>query len=426
MAARSPQEGGLLLVRVLMTNRMMARSRHWDTRLISLRPKGLVISTEVDSKTMENRCGRTARGLVFHPGSSRGIWQHGGLVNVPVPLAELETIRGQESALPSSNLRTSRPEAMSLIVSATVNDVELGEKTLNRRATSDPLITLDEKFVEFIPAEDIVCCLPPIVPSSSIFQLQIMQHDHGFGSSLIHLEIDAKTQAARELWVSGIQEIMASRMQRHVETTQIQGGHTFCSKLVSLANEWLDWFRFPVRFLLRITIPDMKSLANRQWYIVSFIVSMCWLAFFSFCVVNVCDILHDKFNISTSVLGMTVAAIGTSLPNVASCVAVAKQGKTAMAIANALGANIQNVFLALAIPWMINSIGSGPVPASEQDLTSATVSMIVTLAILICLVLCSRCALPKWAGALLLATYFVYFTITLIQQFKCSAWPFCT
>ena len=44
--------------------------------------------------------------------------------------------------------------------------------------------------------------------------------------------------------------------------------------------------------------------------------SMAWLALFSFCVVEVCDIIAYEFDISVTILGFTVAAIGTSFPNV--------------------------------------------------------------------------------------------------------------
>merc|ERR1711965_321046 len=87
--------------------------------------------------------------------------------------------------------------------------------------------------------------------------------------------------------------------------------------------------------------------------------SMVWLAIFAFGVIEICDQLHKHFGISTQILGFTVAAVGTSFPNVISCIAVSKQGRTGMAIANALGASIQNVFLALALPWTIRSATQG-------------------------------------------------------------------
>merc|ERR1719498_47443 len=119
--------------------------------------------------------------------------------------------------------------------------------------------------------------------------------------------------------------------------------------------EWVEWFQFPVKFLLRITIPDVKNEKWRRCMPMSFFMSMFWLALFSFCVVSVCDIIAYEFHISVAILGFTVAAIGTSFPNVISCIAVSRQGKTSMAIANALGANIQNVFIALALPWFFKA-----------------------------------------------------------------------
>ena len=61
-----------------------------------------------------------------------------------------------------------------------------------------------------------------------------------------------------------------------------------------------------------------------------------------------------------NVLGFTVAAAGTSFPNVFSGMCVARQGKAGMAVANALGANVQNVFLALAIPWTVQAVFMEP------------------------------------------------------------------
>merc|ERR1712151_905074 len=107
--------------------------------------------------------------------------------------------------------------------------------------------------------------------------------------------------------------------------------------------------------------------------------SMVWLAIFAFGVIEICDELHAHFGISTQILGFTVAAVGTSFPNVISCIAVSKQGRTGMAIANALGANIQNVFLALALPWTIQAIFQGPFIVTTGNITSSVVSMFVTL-----------------------------------------------
>merc|ERR1712007_213693 len=141
-------------------------------------------------------------------------------------------------------------------------------------------------------------------------------------------------------------------------------------------------FQQPVKLMAELTIPDMDNPALQRWYPVAFVMSMAWLAVFAYLVVAACDGIHNDFGISNSILGFTVAAAGTSFPNVFSGMVVSRQGKTTMAVANALGANVQNVFLALALPWMIQScfIVHGAFPMPVSNLEAQIAAIFVTLA----------------------------------------------
>jgi Ca2+/Na+ antiporter len=66
-----------------------------------------------------------------------------------------------------------------------------------------------------------------------------------------------------------------------------------------------------------------------------------------------CNYLGDFIGASPIVMGLTVAAIGTSFPNLWSSILVARQGYGNMAICNALGSNIFNLNIALGLPWFI-------------------------------------------------------------------------
>lgn len=153
--------------------------------------------------------------------------------------------------------------------------------------------------------------------------------------------------------------------------------------------------------------------------------SMVWLAIFAFAVIEICEELHKHFGISTQILGFTVAAVGTSFPNVISCIAVSKQGRTGMAIANALGANIQNVFLALALPWTIQAFANGGSFALKCDgLVASVMWMFGTLALMCIIILAARCRMPRWAGASFLVIYCVYLTTQLGSEIThCQSWP---
>merc|ERR1719236_103551 len=85
-----------------------------------------------------------------------------------------------------------------------------------------------------------------------------------------------------------------------------------------------------------------------------FVGAMCWLAIFSYFMLEIAEQIHCNINaIPNAFLGITVCAVGTSFPNAVASIIMAQQNKPAAAIANALGSNVQNVFLAMAMPWVI-------------------------------------------------------------------------
>lgn len=101
---------------------------------------------------------------------------------------------------------------------------------------------------------------------------------------------------------------------------------------------------------------------------------------------------------------------------------MAKQNAPAAAIANALGSNVQNVFLAMALPWVIYGAQTGPIPMQVDGINEGIVWMMGTLLILIIFVLMpTMCSLSKVYGYILVMLYFVYLVITSGETF--GWWP---
>merc|ERR1712099_130951 len=195
-----------------------------------------------------------------------------------------------------------------------------------------------------------------------MFTLHIFPHEDVKGEveygRLLTVEFHTKDESVHTQWVNQL----CSRLK--VRTRREAADHAPAKTWSMVAMDVVAWFQQPVKLLAELTIPDMDNPALQAWYPVAFVMSMAWLAIFAYLVVEACDGIHNDFGISNSILGFTVAAAGTSFPNVFSGTVVSRQGKTTMALANALGANVQNVFLALALPWMIQScfIVHGPFP----------------------------------------------------------------
>jgi sodium/potassium/calcium exchanger 2 len=71
------------------------------------------------------------------------------------------------------------------------------------------------------------------------------------------------------------------------------------------------------------------------------------------------EVLNGIMRIPEIVIGLTILAAGTSLPDTLSSVIVARKGLGDMAVANAIGSNVFNVLFGLGMPWTIWILYSG-------------------------------------------------------------------
>lgn len=73
-------------------------------------------------------------------------------------------------------------------------------------------------------------------------------------------------------------------------------------------------------------------------------------------VVSSCVFIAESFGVSRNLIGLTIVAIGTSLPELVTSVIAALKGESDMAIGNVLGSNMFNIFLVLGISSTIHPI----------------------------------------------------------------------
>lgn len=181
---------------------------------------------------------------------------------------------------------------------------------------------------------------------------------------------------------------------------------------------------FVVDFLLKGTIwlVDVKDVRKENRWPLCFLGAMFWLAMFSYGMLLVADQIHENIPVlSTAFLGITVCAIGTSFPNMVASVIMAQQNKPAAAVANALGSNVQNVFLAMAIPWIIYStseLDGGDIDQNTTGIDEGVIWMMFTLVlVVICVLLPQCCTISKPLGRMLIMVFFVYLSMTSYEAF---------
>jgi len=110
--------------------------------------------------------------------------------------------------------------------------------------------------------------------------------------------------------------------------------------------------------------------------------------------------------VSDTVIGLTLVAVGTSLPELATTVAAARKGRMELAVGNVVGSNLFNLLLVLGVAAVLN-----PQPAEDRLLT-IDLPVMIGLAVLCWLFpVMGRGRLRKWQGVFLLAVYAGYLVV---------------
>ncbi|MBB1202516.1 calcium/sodium antiporter [Enterobacteriaceae bacterium 89] len=120
-------------------------------------------------------------------------------------------------------------------------------------------------------------------------------------------------------------------------------------------------------------------------------------------VVDNATVLANYFAMSELTVGLTVIAIGTSLPELATAIAGARKGEDDIAIGNIIGSNIMNIAIVMGIPALIAPGPFNPLAFSRDYSVMLLVSVIFAL-------LCWRRKpqIGKGAGALLIGGFLIW------------------
>jgi cation:H+ antiporter len=115
--------------------------------------------------------------------------------------------------------------------------------------------------------------------------------------------------------------------------------------------------------------------------------------------VNASVAAASAMGVSDMVIGLTVVAIGTSLPELATSVLAAWRGHGDLAVGNVIGSNILNIFLILGTTATVRPLGARP------EIFNLELPMMVAFSIAVLPLARRGMKLVRWEGAVLLAAY---------------------
>ncbi len=149
------------------------------------------------------------------------------------------------------------------------------------------------------------------------------------------------------------------------------------------------------------------SLLKSIWLI---LIGMLGLSFGGDFVVNSAVKIARLFNVSESLIALTIISIGTSLPELATSVVAALKKHPDLAIGNVIGSNIFNVFWVLGFSAIIRPIKFIPILNFDVIFVIA-----VTILLFIYMFVGKKNVIQKWQGASL-ATLYVAYIVYLVMR----------
>ena len=111
--------------------------------------------------------------------------------------------------------------------------------------------------------------------------------------------------------------------------------------------------------------------------------------------------IAKSLGVSDAVIGLTIVAGGTSLPELATSIVAARKGNSGIAIGNVLGSNVFNILFILGVTGVI-------APMQIHGITSLDLSMMIISMILLWLFSYTKLTIERWEGAVLALLFVGY------------------
>ncbi|XP_058497513.1 sodium/potassium/calcium exchanger 2-like isoform X2 [Solea solea] len=181
----------------------------------------------------------------------------------------------------------------------------------------------------------------------------------------------------------------------------------------------------PIVLPLWITLPDVRRESSARFFPVTFLGAICWIAFFSYLMVWWAHQVGETFWITEEIMGLTILAAGTSIPDLITSVIVARKGLGDMAVSSSVGSNIFDITVGLPFPWLLYNIINDfkPIEVSSNGLFCAIVLLFIMLLFVIISIATCKWKMSKSLGLLMFLLYFVFLVVSVMLEDKIISCP---
>lgn len=161
-------------------------------------------------------------------------------------------------------------------------------------------------------------------------------------------------------------------------------------------------YSFAIARVESVDVPEIRVLSNLK-IIVFILIGIAGLFYGGKLVVNYAINIARELHISEKMIGLTIVAIGTSLPELVTTAVAAYRKRSDIAIGNVVGSNIFNIFFVLAVSVIIR-----PIPFTEVLNLDLLVLLGASLFLFLLMFSGKKRTIDRWESVLLVFVYILY------------------
>ncbi len=132
------------------------------------------------------------------------------------------------------------------------------------------------------------------------------------------------------------------------------------------------------------------------------LVSLAGILLFASLAVDNASLISKRFEIDSGIIGLTLLAVGTSLPELSVAFTSFKKGHTEIFFGNIVGANISNILMVFGLSSLLKPLVFSPLMVSQA------IPLVLIVSMLLYVLVVGQKKIPRWQGAALLAIFVAF------------------
>ena len=219
-------------------------------------------------------------------------------------------------------------------------------------------------------------------------------------------------------------EVQCCKTDESAPEMEIQATQQETSAILRFLSKLIWILSLPYVIPIWIITPDPKIRILKNLFPITFIVSIGWIMGFSYLMIWWASTIGVVLGIPTSILGITVLALGSHIPLLIAVVLMARQGHGDVAVSFSIGSNIFNATVILPIPVILNKI------IFQQDTyvnsygMGCSIGLLFIIFILVLLIiLIFRGRMTKFMGVIQGILYCLFVVVSLLFEYNYISCP---